>query len=228
MSLSIQIASGPVGRLERIWTAACAGTTDFSSLASFTSGIGCVQVDGVTTVHLRGPASRATSLTCTEGHTFFGADFRVGAYLKVVQPARLVNMQDTILPTLSDGRILLDGEAWEVPTPDNIDVFIDRLERAGLLTFDPLVEEFRYGGAVPVAERTAQSRFIRTVGLSRRKLRLIERTRHAARRLRSGAAIMDVVVEAGFYDQPHLTRAVRQLIGHTPAELARGGMFLDL
>jgi len=37
-----------------------------------------------------------------------------------------------------------------------------------------------------------------------------------------------VVSSAGYYDQPHLTRVLRQLIGHTPAELALGGMFLDL
>ena len=69
---------------------------------------------------------------------------------------------------------------------------------------------------------------MRAVGLSRRKLQLIERARHAARLLRAGAAIADVVCSAGCYDQPHLTGVLRQLIGHTPAELARGGMFLDL
>jgi hypothetical protein len=53
-------------------------------------------------------------------------------------PAQLANLQDVVLPTLPDGRILLDNRAWEVPTPQNIDVFIDRLERAGLLVFDPL------------------------------------------------------------------------------------------
>jgi hypothetical protein len=46
--------------------------------------------------------------------------------------------------------------------------------------------------------------------------------------LRAGTAIADVVFGAGYYDQPHLTRSLRQLIGHTPAEVARGGVFLDL
>jgi hypothetical protein len=144
-------------------------------------------------------------------------------------PARLANLQDAMLPTLPDGRILLDGRAWEMPAPQNLDVFIGRLARVGLLVFDPLVEELGHGGAVrTVPERTAQSRFVRAVGLSRRKLQLVERARHAARLLRAGAAVPDVVSGAGYYDQPHLTRVLRQLIGHTPAELARGGMFLDL
>ena len=59
-------------------------------------------------------------------------------------------------------------------------------------------------------ERTAQSRFLRAVGLSRRKLHVIERARYAARRLRDGAPIADVVADAGYHDQPHLTRSLRR------------------
>jgi len=77
-------------------------------------------------------------------------------------------------------------------------------------------------------ERTAQSRFVRAVGLSRRKLHLIERAKHAVRLLRGGASIADVIADAGYYDQPQLTRELRQLIGHTPAEVARGGVVLGL
>jgi hypothetical protein len=144
-------------------------------------------------------------------------------------PGGLADGQDCVLPRLPDGRILLGGRAWEVPRPQSVDVFIDRLERAGLLVVDPMIEELWHGGAVRgVPERTAQSRFVRAVGLSRRTLQVIARARHAARRLRAGAAIADVFSEAGYYDQPHLTRSLRRLIGHTPVEVARGGMFLDL
>ena len=115
-----------------------------------------------------------------------------------------------------------------MPTPQNVDVFVDRLKRAGLLVFDPLVEELLHGAVATVRDRTVQSRFVRAVGLSRRKLQLVERARHAARLLRAGATIADVVSTVGYYDQPHLTRVLRQLIGYTPGELARGGMFLDL
>jgi hypothetical protein len=188
-----------------------------------------VRVGGITTVHLRGPATKASTLSCPRDAEYFGADFRLGAYLPMFPPAGLANLRDAVLPVLPDGRILLDGRAWEMPTAQNLDVFIDRLERAGLLVFDPLVEELRYAGTVrTVPERTAQSRFARAVGLSRRKLQVIERGRHAARLLRAGAAMADVVFGAGYYDQPQLTRSLRQLIGHTPAEVARGGVFLDL
>jgi AraC-like DNA-binding protein len=229
VGLSNHVVSGPAGPLARVWAAECDSPTDFSSLASVNPGIGFARIGGTTTVHLRGPATKASTLSCPRDAEYFGADFRLGAYLPMFPPARLANLQDSVLPTLPDGRILLDGRAWEMPTPQNLDVFIDRLQRTGLLFFDPLIDELWHGGAVrSVKERTAQSRFVRAVGLPRRKLQVIERARHAARLLRDGAPIADVVFGTGYYDQPHLTRSLQQLIGHTPGEVARGGVFLDL
>ena len=228
MGLSIDYVSGPTERLERVWTAASEGPTDFSSIASVHAGIAFARIAGTTTVHLRGPETKATKLSCPPGAEYFGAEFRLGTYLPAFPPGRLANLQDAILPTLADGRILLDGRAWEMPTPLNLDVFLDRLARDGLLVFEPRVEDLARGDAGTMPERTAQTRMLRAVGLSRRKLRQIERARHASRLLRAGATITDVVAAAGYYDQPHLTRALRQLIGHTPAEVARGGQFLNL
>jgi hypothetical protein len=227
--MSFDVVSGPTERLERVWTAACDSRTDFSSMAKVTPMIAFTRTAGITTVHLRGPETQATTMSSPPDVEYFGAELRVGVYLRPFPPAQLANLQDAQLPTLPDGRILLDNQAWEMPTPQNIDVFVERLERAGLLAFDPLVAEVRHGCAVRnVPERTAQSRFVRAVGLSARKLQVIERARDAARLLRAGASIADVVRDGGYYDQPHLTRALRQLIGHTPAVLASGGQFLAL
>ncbi|MEV5967547.1 helix-turn-helix domain-containing protein [Kribbella sp. NPDC051952] len=227
--MTSRFVSGPDGVLTGVWTAECDSPTGFSSLATSHPGIGFARIGGKWAVHLRGPATKASPMTCPADAEFFGSDFRLGAYLPMFPPARLSNLRDAILPTLSDGRILLDGRAWEMPTPDNLDVFFTRLERAGLLAFDPVVEELRHGVAVRrLPERTAQSRFVRAVGLSRRKLQLIERARHAVHLLHGGVAIAEVVTTAGFYDQPQLTRSLRQLIGHTPAEVARGTAVLGL
>ena len=98
----------------------------------------------------------------------------------------------------------------------------------GLLVVDPLVEDLRHGDVLGTPARTAQSRFVRAVGLSRRKLHVIERARRAARQLRAGTPIADVIFDAGYHDQPHLTRSLQELVGYTPGEVARGDMFLDL
>jgi methylphosphotriester-DNA--protein-cysteine methyltransferase len=67
--------------------------------------------------------------------------------------------------------------------------------------------------------RTAQRHFLRTTGLTHSAVRQIERARYATTLLQQGLSILDVVYEAGYYDQPHLTRALKQLIGLTPAQI---------
>jgi len=228
MGLSSRIVSGPTGPLEQIWSAECDSPTAFSSLASATAGIGFARIGGTWAVHLRGPATKATTMTCSADSEYFGADFQLGAYLPMFPPGRLTNLRDAVLPTLPDGRILLDGLAWEMPTPQNIDVFIERLQRADLMVYDPLINELRHGAVRTMPKRTAQSRFVRAVGLPLRTLELIDRARRAVRMLSAGSTIADVAVEAGYYDQAHLTRSLRRLIGHTPAEVARGNAVLGL
>jgi hypothetical protein len=165
---------------------------------------------------------KASTLSCPRDSAYFGADFRLGAYLPMFPPAPLANLQDAVLPTLPDGRILLDG-AWEMPTSQNVDVFIDRLERAGLRSADR-------GAAARRRPQRAQGNRAEPVRARCRPVapQAAADRAHAARLLRAGAAIVDVVFDAGYYDQPHLTRALRQLIGHTLAELARGAIFVDL
>jgi methylphosphotriester-DNA--protein-cysteine methyltransferase len=49
----------------------------------------------------------------------------------------------------------------------------------------------------------------------------IDRARRAASLLADGRSILDTTYEAGYFDQAHLTRSFRQLIGITPARLIR-------
>ena len=53
------------------------------------------------TVHLRGPETRATQLTCPAGWEFFGAELQLGAYLPLFPPSGLADLNDALLPTLS-------------------------------------------------------------------------------------------------------------------------------
>lgn len=229
MGLIFESVPGDVRLVQRVWTAACDGATTFSSLAKATPMIAFARSGGRTTVHLRGPETKATPMTCPADTEFFGVELRVGAYLPMFPPASLADLHDALLPTLPDSRILLDNQAWEMPTPQNADVFVNRLERAGLLIFDRLVEEVQHGERLrTTSERIAQIRFRRAVGISRRKLLSIERARSAARLLMSGSSIADVVTAAGYYDQPQMTRTFRQLLGHTPGELVSDPPFLNL
>jgi hypothetical protein len=37
--------------------------------------------------------------------------------------------------------------------------------------------------------------------------------------LQQGVSILDTVEQAGYFDQPHLTRSLKYLIGQTPAQI---------
>jgi hypothetical protein len=229
VGLIFEPVPGDLRRVQRVWTAQCDDPTGFSSMAKATPMIAVARIAGQTTVHLRGPETKATPMVCSADTEFFGVELRPGAYFPAFPPAGLADLNDAVLPILDGGRILLDNRAWEIPTSQNADVFVERLERAGLLTFDPLVEEIQHGERVPgLSARMVQLRFRRAVGLSRRKLSSIERARAAARLLAAGLPISQVVATAGYYDQPQMTRAFRHLLGHTPGELATGRPFLTL
>ena len=59
-------------------------------------------------------------------------------------------------------------------------------------------------------------------GISHRAVRQIERARYATTLLQRGVSILDTVYAAGYFDQAHLTRAVKALIGQTPVQISKG------
>jgi methylphosphotriester-DNA--protein-cysteine methyltransferase len=51
-------------------------------------------------------------------------------------------------------------------------------------------------------------------------IRKVERAYHAATFLEQGESIADTVFKAGYFDQAHMTKAFKHMIGYTPARLA--------
>lgn len=227
MGLIFEEVSGELPLVERVWGARFEAETSFVSVAKASTMISFARSDAGWSTYLHGPETRASNLTCPEGWEFFGVELQVGAHLPLFPPAAIADLNDAQLPTLAGGQILLDNRNWEMPTIQNVDVFVARLVRAGLLVIDPLVEEIHHGErSRAVSERTAQIRFRRAVGVSRRKVASIERARAAARFLIAGGSTADAVSVGSYYDQPQLTRAMRWATGHTPSELRSDPRFL--
>ena len=62
--------------------------------------------------------------------------------------------------------------------------------------------------------------FREQIGVTAKTYARIHRFHHAAARLRAGGSPLEVALEAGYYDQPHLNADFRQLSGLTPASFA--------
>src|SRR4051812_20416455 len=223
MGLIFNAVPGDLPLAQRVWSATCDVPTVFASAAKASSMIAFARHGDGVTVHVRGPETAGTSLTCAAGWEFFGVELRLGAHLPPFPPAGLTDLNDALLPTLPGDRIRLDNRDWEMPTAQNVDVFLDRLVRAGLLVFDPLVDDIRHGERPRgMSERIAQIRFRRAVGISHRKLVSIEQAHHAAQLLTAGGSIADGGPPGGHYHQPQTARGVRGGAGHPPGGVGAG------
>ena len=113
------------------------------------------------------------------------------------------------------------GRCGEYPDFETAEDFVAHLKKARIIARDSAVEEALAGNDQALSVRSVQRHFRQATGMSHSMFRQIERARYATRLLRQGVSILDTVHEAGFFDQPHLTRAIRHLIGQTPANVIR-------
>ena len=123
------------------------------------------------------------------------------------------------LPDASSKSCWLNSGAWQFPTYENADMFINRLAKQGMLIRDPVVDAALQGQQQDLTLRTIQRRFVQNIGMTHGRIQQIERARQATLLLKQNLSILDVVELAGFADQPHLTRALKQYTGQTPAQI---------
>ena len=205
--------------VERIWRAQSERTGSLRSIAMSGWEMVLSRYQDKTYVTVRGPETSATLLPVTVvGTEFFGIRFKVGTVMPHLPASRLVD-EDLNLPDASNRSFWLNGSAWEFPTYDTADTFVDRLVRKELLVCNPVIETALRGQLKDLSVRTARRHFLRTTGLPQSTIRQIERARYATTLLQQGLSILDVVYEAGYFDQPHLTRSLKYYIGQTPAQI---------
>ncbi len=148
--------------------------------------------------------------------------FELGVFMPHLPVTALLD-QETRLPQAAGQSFWLHGSAWDVPNFENVDTFVNRLVRDEALLYDPLVNRALQDqlSADSVAPRTVRHRFLRSTGLTQTTIRQMRRAQQAEALLRRGVSILDTVDQLGYFDQPHLTRALKQFIGHTPAQIMR-------
>ncbi|MGH2410910.1 MAG: helix-turn-helix domain-containing protein, partial [Chloroflexota bacterium] len=84
---------------------------------------------------------------------------------------------------------------------------------------EPVVGAALQGHLKDLSLRSLERRFLQTAGVTQSTVRQIERARSATLLLQQGVSILDTIEEAGYFDQPHLTRSLKYFIGQTPAQI---------
>jgi AraC-like DNA-binding protein len=204
--------------VERIWRAHSERAGSFLSVAASHWEMVVTKQNGKTFLTVRGPETKATPLHCSADGEWLGIRFKLGTVMPYLPASHLVDGAVN-LPDAGRRSFWLHRSAWQFPDYDNADTFVERLVRDGLLIREPVVEAALQDQLKDLSLRTAQRHFLRTTGLTYSTVRQIERARYATILLRQGRSILDVVYEAGYFDQPHLTRSLKYFIGLTPAQI---------
>jgi hypothetical protein len=207
--------------VERIWRSRSRQGGAFLSMAEGNIELVVTRLPGLVAVTLRGPVSRGALVECPPHGEWLAIRFRLGTYLPGVSTAALVDRQDLHLPVLAGGRFWLAERSWEIPRYDNAEDLVASLARAGVIARSENTEAAVEGDVAWLQRRSLQRHFRHATGMTLSSWRQIERARHAAALLAGGSSILDVAFDAGYFDQAHLTRSLRQLIGMTPARLVR-------
>jgi AraC-like DNA-binding protein len=206
--------------IERVWRSHSENGGLFHSIAACHWEMVVVRLEGKTSLIIRGPETKATTAECPPNGEWFAIRFKLGTFMPAWRPPVVSDRHDIILPAATTRSFWLDGSAWEYPRFDSAEIFVDRLVRKRLVSFDPVVTAALRGESRNVTTRTIERRFQQVTGLTRGAIRQIERARRAAHLLRRGAPLLDVAFDVGYYDQAHLTRSLKRFVGQSPAKIA--------
>ena len=205
--------------VERVWRCHSERADPFLSIAQSRCELVVTRLSGKITMTVRGPETKATPLgDCPGDGEWLGIRLKLGTVLPLL-PARTLVDASVNLPNASNNSFWLGGRAWQFPDYDNADMFVDWLVRKGLLFREPIVEAALQGHMKTLSLSSIQRRFLRSTGVTQCMARQIERARSATLLLQQGVSIQDTVFEAGYFDQPHLTRSLKYFIGQTPVQL---------
>ncbi len=218
LAFSDRLSDSPF--VDRIWRSRSDLGGPFVSIAQSHFEIAITRHRGRTSVTLRGPETGATAAECPSEGEWLGIRFKLGTFMPRLPPGTLMDRRDVTLPEATTRSFWLDGSAWEYPDFENADTFVARLARKGIIACDFAVDA-TLQRPLRLPLRSAQRHFVRATGITHQRVRQIERARFATRLLQEGVPILDTVHQAGYFDQPHLTRALKALIGATPGEISR-------
>jgi hypothetical protein len=208
--------------IDMIWTTQSEGSADgdsFMSSATTNWEMVITRQEGAITLTVRGPETHASPAGIPVDAEFLGITFKMGVYMPHLPVSQFVN-DGKNMPNAA-GKFWLHGAAWEFPTFDNVEVFVNRLVRQELLVRDDVVDAVLNDQPHYWSVRTVRRRFLNATGLTHQAIQQIQRANRAAQMLAQGKPILDTVHELGYFDQPHMTKALRHLVGQTPAQILR-------
>lgn len=176
------------------------------------------KLDGGVHLLVVGPWTKAGALSWSEGAEMLWIKLKLGTFMPHLTTRNLRDME-RVLPGTTRDSFWLKDSAWQFPDYENADTFVDRLVRNEILVRDPVVSATLNDQLPEMPSRTLRHRFLRATGLTQSHIWQMKRAQQAMALLQQGVSILDTVDMSGYFDQPHLTRSLKQFFGRTPAQI---------
>lgn len=205
--------------IERVWRCHSERGGKFTSVAASHFEMALTRLRGKTFLTLRGPETKATILDCPVGGEWLCIRFKLGTFMPQLPPGSLRDHKDVTLPHASSHSFWLNGSAWQYPDFENAETFVQRLAKAGVISRDSTIDAALQGQPRTLSLRSAQRHFLWATGITYAAFCQIQRARYSTNLLKEGVSIIDAVHLAGYFDQAHLTRSLKHLIGQTPGKI---------
>jgi hypothetical protein len=145
--------------IERVWSCHSERAGIFSSVASPNVELVFTRLDGVITVTLRGPETRARQVSCPANGEWLAIRFKAGTCVRSRGVSQLLNGNDMNLPQVSPRSFWLQGTSWEVPSFENAEAFVARLAKADVIARDA-IDAALAGDPRELSDRSIQRRFL--------------------------------------------------------------------
>jgi hypothetical protein len=170
--------------------------------------------DHSTRVWLCGPSFKTAQVAYSPGNKHIGICYKPWAIFTDIPITTMLNVTET-LPMPSEDTFVMQGVTWKFPTYESIDEFVAEQEKRGLLLADPIIQGVLENQPVDMSLRSIQRHFIKTIGMSPRRVRQINAARKAVMLLQQGHTLSEVAYALDYADLPHMTRMLRRFTGYT-------------
>lgn len=203
--------------IESVWTATTPVRTQRTVIADPCICLALVKSGNASRVILAGPKTKPWRITLEGGYVCTTIRLKPGVFVREFLTKTLTDNSLTF-PADPEGRFWFRGTRLQFPHFDDVEALVDQLQHLGHLSYKMPPDDSIQAGST-LSARSHARRIQSTTGLSPYQLYQLQRMHQALRLLKQGVPAVDVASELAFVDQPHLIRASRQFLGHTPKQL---------
>jgi hypothetical protein len=131
------------------------------------------------------PSFKTARVPYSPGNKHVGICYKPWAIFTDIPITTMLNVTKS-LPMPTEDIFEMQGVTWKFPTYENIDEFVAEQEKRGLLRADPIIRDVLEDKPVDMSLRSVQRHFVKTIGMSPRRVRQIDSARKAVKLLQQG------------------------------------------